>query len=84
MESDIKLPKGFTTSPTKMKSGDETQFVVMHKEIGYDRKFEQRGVAYYNTETKIARPFHGYFPQHPTGIKMGKFFKSIGYEWDAS
>ena len=82
MEGPLTLPKGF--SSILIEEPEEDTVKVIHKEVGYGGEKEDRLVAFYHTESKVARPVHGYFPPHPTGKKLGKFFKSVGYEWDAS
>lgn len=61
-------------------------FAVYHKECGYNEQFKNTDtwVAGYNTETKTARPTHGYFPTHSTGLSMKKFFTKIGYTFNYS
>jgi hypothetical protein len=78
MVSTVKLPNGF--SSVHMPEVNENYFAVYHSENWFGTK-KKVWVAGFNESTKTARPTHGYFPPHKTGNKIGKFFKSIEYNW---
>lgn len=87
----IKLPKGFVCIPNvpnyTIQMYEDSQFYIYHMEFGYNTGKEQfekelMWVATYNETTKIARPTHGFFPPHPTGKKLKKYFESINYLFD--
>ena len=50
-------------------------------EAGYDGEPTRTMVGHVNNKNKTVSPAHGYYAPHPTGKRLKKYAKVLGYEY---
>jgi len=65
-------------APDKQMPWDEELYST---EIGYGGTPDRTMVGTVNHESKAVRPCHGYYAPHPTGKRLKKYAKVLGYEY---